>query len=537
MQILTRGQKIKLSLLTPSSRLMVGMNAAAAGVTFDFSCFGLDTGGQLVDDRYFVFYNQKASPNNSLRMLDGRDRDAQIFAIDLAQLPASVRKLALVVTIDGAGVMSQITRGCWRLLVSSEEVAGFSFTGRDFTNERAIVAAEIYFKDVWRVAAVGQGFSGGLSAVLKHFGGQEIEGSSNVAATPQPSVLQHSARPTPIPPARPTPPGNTEPQTGCCVRCGKNIGFFERLTNPASPAGRCKSCEVEVKSALDRFRLDFMAASADGLISDTEWNQMWARFDAARQRVGHEQVLRHVGGEALQFMERLVTMAASDGIITEAEERYIQRMAQVLDIPTQHAASIQGRLTHLKTAAKIREGHLPLVAHGLHHLDAGEVCHLQTPATFHKVLSRSIAEIRGNIVATSKKLHFLSATGGWTIQYKNIMRIEDSVSSVCLELSTRTGNGSYAVNDPLIVGATITALTRMAKRQLLSPRDDNESRHIPQDVKTAVWQRDGGRCRQCKADTYLEFDHDIPHSKGGANTVNNIQLLCRNCNLAKGARI
>jgi stress response protein SCP2/uncharacterized tellurite resistance protein B-like protein len=537
MQVLTRGQKVKLSMLTPTSSLVVGMNATAANVSFDFSCFGLNADGQLVDDRYFIFYNQKASPDNALRILDGRDRDAQVFAVNLAQLPTTIRKLAFVVSIDGAGVMSQINRGYWRLLVSSNEVAGFSFTGCDFTTEQAIVAAEIYFKDVWRVAAVGQGFSGGLSAVLKHFGGQETEVSSNVVATPQPATPQPPARPTPIPPTRPAPPARAESQAGCCVRCGKNIGFFERLTSPISPDGRCKNCEVEIKVALDKFRLDFIAASSDGLISDDEWNQMWARFDTARQGVSHEQVLRHISSESLQFMERLVTMAASDGIITEAEERYIQRMAQVLDIPTQHIASIQTRLAHLKAAARIREGHLPLVAHGLHHLDAGEVCHLETPATFHKVLSRSVTDIRGNIVATSKKLHFLSPTGGWTIQYKNIMRIEDNVSSVYLELSTRTGNGRYTVNDPLIVGATITALTRMAKRQLLSPRDDNESRHIPQDVKTAVWQRDGGRCAQCKADTYLEFDHIIPHSKGGANTVNNIQLLCRKCNLDKGARI
>jgi len=33
---------------------------------------------------------------------------------------------------------------------------------------------------------------------------------------------------------------------------------------------------------------------------------------------------------------------------------------------------------------------------------------------------------------------------------------------------------------------------------------------------------------------YISF---IPHSKGGANSVANVQLLCRSCNLKKSDRI
>jgi 5-methylcytosine-specific restriction endonuclease McrA len=57
----------------------------------------------------------------------------------------------------------------------------------------------------------------------------------------------------------------------------------------------------------------------------------------------------------------------------------------------------------------------------------------------------------------------------------------------------------------------------------------------PQDVKIEVAVRDGGRCRQCGSNKELHFDHVIPWSKGGRNTVDNIQLLCRTCNRRKGA--
>ena len=63
------------------------------------------------------------------------------------------------------------------------------------------------------------------------------------------------------------------------------------------------------------------------------------------------------------------------------------------------------------------------------------------------------------------------------------------------------------------------------------------SRRITQTVKDKVWNRDGGKCVECGSNENLEFDHIIPHSKGGANTYRNIQLLCEPCNRSKSAKI
>jgi hypothetical protein len=60
---------------------------------------------------------------------------------------------------------------------------------------------------------------------------------------------------------------------------------------------------------------------------------------------------------------------------------------------------------------------------------------------------------------------------------------------------------------------------------------------IPRAVQREVWQRDGGRCAECSTRERLCFDHIVPFSRGGSNTVRNIQLLCESCNLAKGNRI
>jgi hypothetical protein len=60
------------------------------------------------------------------------------------------------------------------------------------------------------------------------------------------------------------------------------------------------------------------------------------------------------------------------------------------------------------------------------------------------------------------------------------------------------------------------------------------SRHIPAEVKRAVWLRDLGRCafvgtggRRCEDRRFLEFHHLKPYEVGGAATVDNIQLRCR----------
>ena len=60
---------------------------------------------------------------------------------------------------------------------------------------------------------------------------------------------------------------------------------------------------------------------------------------------------------------------------------------------------------------------------------------------------------------------------------------------------------------------------------------------LPRDVRLAVWRRDRGRCRECGSGFDLQYDHVIPIALGGASSVANLQLLCGDCNRAKGASL
>lgn len=67
--------------------------------------------------------------------------------------------------------------------------------------------------------------------------------------------------------------------------------------------------------------------------------------------------------------------------------------------------------------------------------------------------------------------------------------------------------------------------------------DQTKRPPIPREVVDAVYRRDGGRCQECGATEDLQLDHIIPFSKGGATSVENLQLLCGKCNREKSNKI
>jgi HNH endonuclease len=81
-----------------------------------------------------------------------------------------------------------------------------------------------------------------------------------------------------------------------------------------------------------------------------------------------------------------------------------------------------------------------------------------------------------------------------------------------------------------------TALAIEAPRKRISP---------PPELRRQVWAKSGGRCQHCRCTDdeamtrtgkHLEYDHIKPWSKGGADTLENLQLLCNRCNRKKSNR-
>ncbi|WP_342674069.1 TerD family protein [Candidatus Accumulibacter aalborgensis] len=152
----------------------------------DIACFGLDANAQLSDDRYMVFFNQKSSPGGGVVLAIGDGQST--FTIDVSRLPDSIHKLVFAASIGGEGTMCKLGTSSMRLGSTT-----FSFSGADFQDEKAVIVGEVYKRDgQWRFGAVGQGFSGGLSALLRHFGGTEVEGTPAPPVVPEPKKVSLS---------------------------------------------------------------------------------------------------------------------------------------------------------------------------------------------------------------------------------------------------------------------------------------------------------------------------------------------------------
>jgi 5-methylcytosine-specific restriction endonuclease McrA len=68
----------------------------------------------------------------------------------------------------------------------------------------------------------------------------------------------------------------------------------------------------------------------------------------------------------------------------------------------------------------------------------------------------------------------------------------------------------------------------------------NERSILTKSIKLEVFKKNNYKCVFCgigKEETSLEIDHIIPHSKGGSDELDNLQTICKSCNLSKSNRI
>lgn len=285
---------------------------------------------------------------------------------------------------------------------------------------------------------------------------------------------------------------------------------------------------------LKLFRQAFLGYCVEGILSEQDWSCL--QTAGTQDGIDPAEAVSYIRKDALHQIDRVLSFAASNGMIDDEEANRVDFLLQKLAVPEEVARPVLERLSFLCQLTRIREGALPTITPSVR-LDSTEICHLETPATYYRVNTKSLSQTTGRLLVTNRKIHFLSPNGGTEIPWKSVMRVSSEPGGIYIELSRKNGNGIYEVESPLVVVAIIDTVLRLSRREILAPSTNTMTRHIPQEVRTAVWQRDQGKCVQCGASTWLEFDHIIPHSLGGANTVGNVQLLCRSCNLQKSNRI
>jgi tellurium resistance protein TerD len=153
------------------------------GTDFDLdaSVFMVGDDGKVLSDASFIFYGNKASTCGSVehqgdnRTGEGAGDDEQV-KIDLAKVPANVKKMVFAVTIHEAEARKQnfgmVSNGYIRMSNndSNVELARFDLS-EDASTETAMIFGELYLHGAeWKFKAVGQGFAGGLPALATAHG-------------------------------------------------------------------------------------------------------------------------------------------------------------------------------------------------------------------------------------------------------------------------------------------------------------------------------------------------------------------------------
>ncbi|MBN1883622.1 MAG: TerB family tellurite resistance protein [Deltaproteobacteria bacterium] len=248
-----------------------------------------------------------------------------------------------------------------------------------------------------------------------------------------------------------------------------------------------------------------------------------------------KEAVESVQDEAREFIKKLIVFAKQDGELDKKEENTIKRVVRLFNMPDDVKNDFYSEIKTIKQLQNIREGDLPGINDVPVMLESTELAHSSEKCHFKKTPGQQ-SSLYGTMVITNSKVYFIGTKKSFKFTLKSVFNLSYDGEHIFIDRQG-TGRGHYRVKEPEITFELLLYLVRKNNFLVAHKNERERSRHIPQDVKVAVYHRDGGRCVICNSDVGLEFDHIIPFSKGGANTAENIQLLCHVCNLKKGAHL
>ena len=184
---LTKGGNVSLTKAAPNlAAVDVGLGwdvRTTTGADFDLDASALvcDTGGKVLSDQHFVFFNNLTSPDGTVQHtgdnLTGQgEGDDEVIKVNVATVGSDVDKIVFVVSIHDADArgqsFGQVSNAFIRVVNSADtnELARYDLT-EDYSTETAMVFGELYRNGAeWKFRAVGQGYASGLAGIATDFG-------------------------------------------------------------------------------------------------------------------------------------------------------------------------------------------------------------------------------------------------------------------------------------------------------------------------------------------------------------------------------
>jgi tellurium resistance protein TerD len=182
---LVKGQRIEIGLLNVGVGLGWDPNEDG-GFDFDLdaSAFMLNANKKLPSDDFFVFYNNKQSPDGAVKSSGddttggSSDGDDETLSVDLTKIDQRIQEVIFTVTIHEYAVrkqnFGQVRNSFIRIynVQTNEEIAKYELD-EDFSIETAIEFGRLYKRGrEWKFEAVGIGYKGGLQYFVNKYANQ-----------------------------------------------------------------------------------------------------------------------------------------------------------------------------------------------------------------------------------------------------------------------------------------------------------------------------------------------------------------------------
>ncbi|MEW2260732.1 TerD family protein [Streptomyces sp. NPDC047869] len=288
------------------------------------------------------------------------------LAVDLAALPEAVHRVSVLLALPErpGGLLRFGALAAPRTAVTGldgTEIARFDLTGLDA--ESAVVALELYRRQgVWKVRAVGQGYAGGLAALLAD---QGLPSAAALASDVQEAVARSLARAVPAPPPPDTPDASGSPESRPArANGGRTPGGPIDYTHPGRRPGSAPppagSQDASSHPAPEGQPPRPVAGDAVGWSMDERlYNQVWGMFeDLARTTAAYRSAVDFADSRLEKELDQVLADprarlgAAGDA----AQEAAHARHTQLVD---QARAALDRDVAQLAAESEVVEPALP----------------------------------------------------------------------------------------------------------------------------------------------------------------------------------
>jgi hypothetical protein len=311
---------------------------------------------------------------------------------------------------------------------------------------------------------------------------------------------------------------------------GTDFAYVQRLKTALGLDDRT-AAQAVLADAIENYRNAFRKCLASPQLDLSNLNNLRIKLGLDEHTAMHA-----TKEDAIAYVEMQCEGLLRTGVVSIADRDRLAELLSLLKLDESDLSARWRQLARLILLESLRGGELPRINVRIA-LRGGEICHYRDTCTFTwRSPKGGWRSSLGELFLSNQRLIFASDEVGRSFEVKLPSIVDIAVDAqrgqgLQVRCTANRGTGTYVVPDNDMLDATFAGVLKLDHSPVL------RSRGIPSFVKQQVWTRDEGRCVLCGCAEDIHYDHDIPFSKGGANTVENIRLLCARCNLQKRDRI